>query len=221
MTGEVTEIVGEAASGGAAIDAAGALLPDVVVMDLHLPDLSGIQATRHIAAVSPDTGVLMLTPLMLAASQFRLARGIDPLRVLEAFALFVGGFLVALFATTYSVNLLFLVFPLLVWSAIRFQLVGAMPCALIASIVVAFAASRDHPAFVGIDLAVKMVVLQAFNGSIALTALLLATITAQRNHARQALDDACAQLAEAITILGRSVGANIGIPDPLGFRIEP
>ena len=55
------EIVGEAASGGAAIDAAGALLPDVVVMDLHLPDLSGIQATRHIAAVSPDTGVLMLT----------------------------------------------------------------------------------------------------------------------------------------------------------------
>jgi len=55
------EIVGEAASGGAAIDAAGALLPDVVVMDLHLPDLSGIQAPRHIAAVSPDTGVLMLT----------------------------------------------------------------------------------------------------------------------------------------------------------------
>jgi DNA-binding NarL/FixJ family response regulator len=55
------EIVGEAASGAAAIEAAGALLPDVVVMDLHLPDLSGIQATRHIAAVSPDTGVLMLT----------------------------------------------------------------------------------------------------------------------------------------------------------------
>ncbi|MEV7046608.1 response regulator transcription factor [Amycolatopsis sp. NPDC051061] len=55
------EIVGEAASGAAAVDAAAALLPDVAVMDLHLPDLSGIQATRHIAAVSPDTGVLMLT----------------------------------------------------------------------------------------------------------------------------------------------------------------
>ena len=55
------EVVGEAASGANAVDAAGALLPDVVVMDLHLPDLSGIQATRHIAAVSPDTGVLMLT----------------------------------------------------------------------------------------------------------------------------------------------------------------
>ncbi|MFJ9783589.1 response regulator [Amycolatopsis sp. NPDC101161] len=55
------EIVGEAASGAAAVEAAAALLPDVVVMDLHLPDLSGIQATRHIADVSPDTGVLMLT----------------------------------------------------------------------------------------------------------------------------------------------------------------
>ena len=55
------EIVGEAAGGAAAVEAAAALLPDVVVMDLHLPDLSGIQATRHIADVSPDTGVLMLT----------------------------------------------------------------------------------------------------------------------------------------------------------------
>src|SRR5437763_11862824 len=55
------EVVGEAASGANAVDAAAALRPDVVVMDLHLPDLSGIQATRHITAASPDTGVLMLT----------------------------------------------------------------------------------------------------------------------------------------------------------------
>ncbi|HEY3468705.1 MAG TPA: response regulator transcription factor [Amycolatopsis sp.] len=55
------EIVGEAASGATAVEAAGALRPDVVVMDLHLPDLSGIQATRHIVTASPDTGVLMLT----------------------------------------------------------------------------------------------------------------------------------------------------------------
>ncbi|MEV6875510.1 response regulator transcription factor [Amycolatopsis sp. NPDC051128] len=55
------EIVGEAAGGATAIDAAAALRPDVVVMDLHLPDLSGIQATRHIVTASPDTGVLMLT----------------------------------------------------------------------------------------------------------------------------------------------------------------
>ncbi|MEU5263423.1 response regulator transcription factor [Amycolatopsis sp. NPDC021455] len=55
------EVVGEAAGGADAIEAAAALRPDVVVMDLQLPDLSGIQATRHIVTASPGTGVLMLT----------------------------------------------------------------------------------------------------------------------------------------------------------------
>jgi DNA-binding NarL/FixJ family response regulator len=55
------EVVGEASTGVSAVEAAAALRPDVVVMDLHLPDLSGIQATRHIVTASPDTGVLMLT----------------------------------------------------------------------------------------------------------------------------------------------------------------
>src|SRR3982074_2474425 len=55
------DVVGEAASGANAGTAAAALHPDVVVMDLHLPDLSGIQATRHIVAECPDIGVLMLT----------------------------------------------------------------------------------------------------------------------------------------------------------------
>ncbi|RSD21921.1 response regulator [Amycolatopsis eburnea] len=55
------EVVGEAASGANAVDAAAALRPDVVVMDLHLPDLSGIQAARHIVTANPGTGVLMLT----------------------------------------------------------------------------------------------------------------------------------------------------------------
>ncbi|HET6711440.1 MULTISPECIES: response regulator transcription factor [unclassified Amycolatopsis] len=54
-------VVGEAASGADAVASAAALQPDVVVMDLHLPDLSGIQATRHIVAANPGTGVLMLT----------------------------------------------------------------------------------------------------------------------------------------------------------------
>src|SRR3954468_15742645 len=55
------EVVGEAAGGADAVEAAAALRPDVVVMDLHLPDLSGIQATWHIVTASPGTGVLILT----------------------------------------------------------------------------------------------------------------------------------------------------------------
>ncbi|WP_410590923.1 response regulator [Amycolatopsis sp. lyj-23] len=55
------EVVGEATGGAEAVTSAAALRPDVVVMDLHLPDLSGIQAARRIVAANPGTGVLMLT----------------------------------------------------------------------------------------------------------------------------------------------------------------
>ncbi|TCO56554.1 DNA-binding NarL/FixJ family response regulator [Actinocrispum wychmicini] len=56
-----TEVVGEAATGLDAVSAARALRPDVVVMDLHLPDVSGIEATRQIVTELPEVGVLVLT----------------------------------------------------------------------------------------------------------------------------------------------------------------
>jgi DNA-binding NarL/FixJ family response regulator len=55
------EVVGEAASGQDAVAAAASAFPDVVVMDLHMPGLNGIDATRRIVAASPHTAVLVLT----------------------------------------------------------------------------------------------------------------------------------------------------------------
>jgi DNA-binding NarL/FixJ family response regulator len=55
------EVVGEAASGPAAIEAALELKPDVIVMDLAMPELDGIQATSEILKKLPATGVLMLS----------------------------------------------------------------------------------------------------------------------------------------------------------------
>jgi DNA-binding NarL/FixJ family response regulator len=55
------EVVGEAATGAEAVEAAARLDPDVVVMDLHMPDLNGIEATRKIVAARPQVGVLVLT----------------------------------------------------------------------------------------------------------------------------------------------------------------
>ncbi len=55
------EVVGEAADGRAAIEAAQQLTPDVVLMDLQMPDLSGIEATRAIIANQPDVRILVVT----------------------------------------------------------------------------------------------------------------------------------------------------------------
>jgi len=55
------EIVGEAGNGREALDLAGQLQPDVVVMDVAMPELNGIEATRRIADLSPRSRVLALS----------------------------------------------------------------------------------------------------------------------------------------------------------------
>jgi len=55
------EVVGEASDGEEAIQLASKLQPDVVIMDISMPKLSGIEATKQIKALQPDTAVLILT----------------------------------------------------------------------------------------------------------------------------------------------------------------
>ena len=55
------ELVGEAADGEEAVRLAGKLKPDIVIMDIVMPKLNGIEATRQIKQVSPATALLILT----------------------------------------------------------------------------------------------------------------------------------------------------------------
>ena len=64
------QVVGEAGDGAEAVTQAQALHPDVILMDLMMPKMDGIQATREITASLPETRVLVLTSFAADAQVF-------------------------------------------------------------------------------------------------------------------------------------------------------
>lgn len=60
-SGDQIDVVGEVADGSSAVETARTLQPDVVLMDLTMPGISGVEATRQIVQHSPHIGVVVLT----------------------------------------------------------------------------------------------------------------------------------------------------------------
>jgi NarL family two-component system response regulator LiaR len=87
------EVVGEAANGLEAVELAGRLQPDIVLLDLVMPQMDGIEATRRIAACSPKSRVVILTsfgdeakvlPAIRAGAQGYLLKDIPPEQLVQA-----------------------------------------------------------------------------------------------------------------------------------------
>ena len=86
------EVVGEAATGNEVLERAAALEPDVVLMDIQMPNLNGIEATRRIIEANPEVGVVVLTMFedddsvffaMRAGARGYVLKGADPSEILK------------------------------------------------------------------------------------------------------------------------------------------
>jgi DNA-binding NarL/FixJ family response regulator len=61
LAAEGFEVVGEAEDGASALDAAAALAPEVVVLDVQLPDIDGFEVTRRLLAEQPDLRIVLVS----------------------------------------------------------------------------------------------------------------------------------------------------------------
>ncbi|GAA1953589.1 MASE1 domain-containing protein [Kitasatospora viridis] len=146
-------------------------------------------------------GVLVVTPLLLALRMLRLPEEPGLFDWVEPLLLLVGTAAVTLVATHSTLSLLFLVFPLLIWAALRFQLLGAAPCVFVVSVLAVVGATRDAGPFARHGVVADMVMLQALNGCAALTGLLLAALITEQRNTYLRIEQACVQLAEVVARL--------------------
>ena len=94
------EVVGEAATGKEVLERATEARPDVILMDIQMPDLNGIEATRRILEASPDVGVVVLTMFedddsvfsaMRAGARGYVLKGAPPSEILKVLRAVAGG----------------------------------------------------------------------------------------------------------------------------------
>jgi DNA-binding NarL/FixJ family response regulator len=94
------EVVGEAANGTEVVERAARLRPDVILMDIQMPGINGIEATRRILDANPNVGVVVLTMFedddsvfsaMRVGARGYVLKGADPSEILKVLRAVAGG----------------------------------------------------------------------------------------------------------------------------------
>jgi PAS domain S-box-containing protein len=145
-------------------------------------------------------GVLVVAPFLLSVVEF--VRHRPPpaswARRAEAAALLLLITAVSLWVTQSNLRLLFLVLPLVGYAAWRFQQRGAAPAALIASSIATWAAAHSSGPFAQGSLFGRMLILQAFNATVAFSSFFFAAVVTGRIRASEELERAAGLLEERV-----------------------
>jgi signal transduction histidine kinase len=170
-------------------------------------------------------GVLTVAPLLLLWSTWRWGGRPRPTRVLEAAALAAALTLLVAGSLTVPVVRPFLVFPALVWAAVRFRQAGAAIVTLLVAAVVVWATARGRGPFAGSSLTQSLLLAQAFTGvMIATGLLLLAALTAERDQASRLLDATFERLPLGLVLLNSDLTLRRGSRNAeqlLGVQLDP
>jgi PAS domain S-box-containing protein len=145
-------------------------------------------------------GILVVAPFLLTLTTIRehpLPRG---RRVVEAVALAATLIGISSLVIVTDLPVSFLLFPVLGWAAWRFQQPGAAPAALLVSLFATWAAVEARGLFAGQSLSSRMLVLQAFNASVAFTSFFFAAVVGERARSREALEAAAGELEDRVRL---------------------
>lgn len=153
-------------------------------------------------------GVLVVTPVLLVLRGVRWPRPSD--RWLEASVLAAVVVVSSLIATRSSLSMIYLVFPVIIWAALRFQLPGSAPCALVVSVLAIIAGTDAVGPFAGHSLMEIMANLSVLNASVALTALLLGAVVAEHKNIRRETEYAVEELEALVEQLAPLSGPAAG-----------
>jgi integral membrane sensor domain MASE1 len=143
------------------------------------------------------SGMLTVAPLLLLGSGWRRRPPPQPARVGEAVALAATLLLVVDVGLTAEVARPFLIFPVLVWAAIRFHQAGAAAASLLVSAVLVWLTAHGHGPFVEATPTQSFLHTQTSAAAVMATGLVLAALTVERERAGRRLGERERQLSEA------------------------
>jgi integral membrane sensor domain MASE1 len=152
---------------------------------LHLAHAGGhdYAATWSVWWTGDAMGILVFTPFLLVLLRVHIGPKLTWSRAAEAVVLLTGSGVVSAVVFRNHLQLLFLVFPFLIWAAWRFEQFGAAPVTLIVTVIAVWAAVNGVGPFAHGSLLDNMIKLQTFNGTVALTAFFLGAVTTERAQA--------------------------------------